>query len=182
MAELLLCWRVAEKADKIAAALYRIRSEVDVAYVQELAIVTRQVHLTSRLLRDIFDLSPIYLERVRFVQEYLSIIFPCLRRTLEDIWYRLGDPDHSLQRVWIDLYEDLTEQGDIRLEERFVLYNDFLVQLVRLLSRSDAPLSCDWWMPNRVSRPSLFNAPALESLRIRILHLRIRRGMPGTPS
>jgi hypothetical protein len=139
MAELLACWREAERAFDIAAALHQIKNEVDILLVNEVAEVTRQIWLASKLLRDLFDLFPFYSERGHFLLDYLNIILPCLRRTLQDIRYHIGNyPTNSFERIWIDLDEDLQRQSDVSLRERFTLYNNFLVQLVQLLSRSEA--------------------------------------------
>jgi hypothetical protein len=142
MAELLACWREAERAYDIAAALHRIKSEVDNLLVNEIAEITRQIWLASKLLRDLFDLFPFYSERGHYLLDYLSVILPCFRRTLQDIRYHIGNyPVHSFERIWIDLDEDFQRQSDVSLKERFILYNDFLVQLVQLLSRWEASSS-----------------------------------------
>lgn len=139
MAGLLVCWREAERAYDIAAALHRIKSEVDNLLVNEVAEVTRQIWLASKLLRDLFDLFPFYSERGHYLLDYLSVILPCFRRTLQDIRYHIGNyPKYTFERIWIDLYEDFQRQSDVSLRERFTLYNDFLVQLIQLLSRSEA--------------------------------------------
>ena len=77
MAGLLACWREAERAYDIAAALHRIKSEVDNLLVNEVAEVTRQIWLASKLLRDLFDLFPFYSERGHYLLDYLSVILPC---------------------------------------------------------------------------------------------------------
>jgi hypothetical protein len=139
MAVLLECWREAERAYDIAAALHRIKSEVDILLVNEVAEVTRQIWLASTLLRDLYDLFPFYRQRGHYLLDYLSVILPCLRRTLQDLRYHIGNyPAHSFERIWIDIDEDFQRQSDVSLRTRFTLYNDFLVQLVQLLSRSEA--------------------------------------------
>jgi hypothetical protein len=144
MAGLLGCWREAERAEDIAAALYRIRLEVDPILLEDVVDVMRQIQFSSRLLRDLFDLSPIYRVRVRVVQEYLAILLPCYRRTLQDIFHHLGDPALPFQRIWVNIYNHLSIEDSMPLGDRFELYNSFLIQLVRLLSRSDTPRSRDW--------------------------------------
>ena len=139
MAGLLPCWREAERAYDIAAALHRIKSEVDALLVNEIAEVTRQLWLASTLLRDLFDLYPFYSERGHYLVDNLSVILPCFRRTLQDLHYHIGNyPAHSFERIWIDIEEDFQRQSNVSLRARFRLYNDFLVQLVQLLSRSEA--------------------------------------------
>lgn len=60
------------------------------------------------------------------------------------------------------MHERLNEQGGMSLALRFVMYVDFLVQCVRLLSRSPT-----------------YDPTTLELLRLRILRLRALRGIPG---
>jgi len=139
MAELLACWREAERAYDIAAALYRIKSEVDILLANDVAEVTKEIWLASTLLRDLYDLFPFYSERGRYLLDYLAVILPCLRRTLQDIRYHIGNyHKHSFERIWIDLDADFQRQSNVSLKVRFVLYNDFLVQLIQLLSRWEA--------------------------------------------
>ena len=139
MAVLLECWREAERAYDIAAALHRIKSEVDLLLVNEVAEVTRQIWLASKLLRDLFDLFPFYSERGHYLLDYLSVILPCFRRTLQDIWLHIGNyPVYRFERIWVDLDDYFQRQSEVSLRERFSLYNDFLVRLNWLLSRSEA--------------------------------------------
>lgn len=138
MAELVVCWLEANRADDIAAALYRIQQEVDVLLVNDVADVITEIRLSSRILRDLYDLFPIYNERVEFLLDHLSTILPCFRRTLQDILNHIGKyPEFSFNRIWVEIDEDLRRQGDVSLVDRFKIYNNFLIQLVRLLSRSD---------------------------------------------
>jgi hypothetical protein len=136
MAELVRCWLEADRADDIAAALYRIQKEVDILLLSEIVDVTKQIQFSSRLLRDLFDLFPIFTDRVPYLLDFLAAILPCFRRTLEGIWHHLGDAgDFSFERIWIDIEDHFRAQADVSLKQRFILYNDYLVQLIRLLSR-----------------------------------------------
>jgi hypothetical protein len=99
--------------------------------------VVRQIQFSSRLLRDLYDLSPIYRVRVRVVLEYLVILLPCYKRTLHEIFHHLGDPGLPFQQIWINIYNQLSKEDGMPVGNRFELYNSFLIQLVRLLSRSD---------------------------------------------
>jgi hypothetical protein len=139
MAELPACWAEANRADNIAAALYRIQSEIDILLVNEVADVTRQIQLSSKLLRDLYDLSQIYSERGDYLLCYIDVVLPCFRRTLQDIWLHIQNyPVYTFERIWVDIDEYFQRQGDISLRQRFTLYNDFLVRLNWFLSRSEA--------------------------------------------
>jgi hypothetical protein len=139
MAELLACWAEADRADDIAAALHRIRSEVDTLLVNEVADVSRQIQLSAKLLRDFYDLFHIYTERGDYLLDYIDVVLPCFRRTLQDIWVHIGNfPVYTFERIWMDLDEHFQRQSDVPLRERFRLYNDFFVRLNWLLSRSEA--------------------------------------------
>jgi hypothetical protein len=141
MAELVRCWLEADRADDIAAALYRIQKEVDILLVNDIADVTKQIQFSSRLLRDLFDLFPIFTDRVPYLLDFLATILPCFRRTLDDIWLFLGNArDFTFDRIWIEIEDHFRSQADVSLKQRFILYNDFLIQLIRLLSRFDASL------------------------------------------
>src|SRR3979411_910194 len=110
MAGLLGCWREAERAEDIAAALYRIRLEVDPVLLEDVVDVVRQIQFSSRLLRALYDLSPIYTVRVRVVLEYLVILLPCYKRTLHEIFHHLGDPGLPFQQIWINIYNQLSKE------------------------------------------------------------------------
>lgn len=138
MAGLLGCWREAERAEDIAAALYRIRLEVDSLLLDDVEDVMAQVQFSSRLLRDLYDLSPIYKVRAHIIQEYLAVLLPCYKRTLQDIFHHLGDPALPFQQIWINLYNQLSIGDGVPLGDRFDIYNGFLIQLVLLLSRFNA--------------------------------------------
>lgn len=66
---------------------------------------------------------------------YLQIILPCLCKTLRDVMVYLDNPGLSPRQQWVMMYADLNGEGGLTLVERFAMYVDFLIQLVRLLSR-----------------------------------------------
>lgn len=138
-AELLACWVEADRADDVAAALHRIQSAVDILLANEVADVTKQIQLSAKLLRDFYDLFLIYSERGDYLLDYLDVVLPCFRRTLQDIKLYIGNyPVHTCNRIWVDIDDHFQRQSDLSLRDRFKLYNDFLVSLNWLLSRSEA--------------------------------------------
>ncbi|KAF7868656.1 hypothetical protein EAF04_005186 [Stromatinia cepivora] len=189
MEELSGCWLEAIRADTVATELLKIRTHLTSSPIPLLSsspspypstltrssspsindpeIITailRHVEQTSRLLRDLYDLFPIYRIRVPVIVYYLTIILPCLQKTLRDMLAFLLCEDFSLSLRWLRMYERLNEQGGMTLTLRFVMYVDFLVQCVRLLTGSPT-----------------YDPTTLELLRLRVLRLRALRGIPAPP-
>lgn len=107
----------------------------DITDYEIITAILRHVEQTSRLLRDLHDLFPIFRLRVPVVIYYLTVILPCLQKTLRDMLAFLMCDDWSIRMKWTLMHERLNEQGGMTLALRFVMYVDFLVQCVRLLSR-----------------------------------------------
>jgi hypothetical protein len=140
MEELPGCWREAQRADKVAVQLVRIRKEIDSEFYDHITAVLREVESSSRLLRDLYDLFPIYKSRVPIILYYLNVILPSLCRTMKDMMLYLEHDQLSPRAQWTLMYERLGDQGGMSLAARFVMFVEGLVQLVRLLSRRGTPL------------------------------------------
>ncbi|KAI9644920.1 hypothetical protein NHQ30_006954 [Ciborinia camelliae] len=145
MEELQGCWYEAIRADSVATELLRIRSIFDpsssllslpTSDYEIITTVLRHVEEISRLLRDLHDLFLIYQVRVPFLIYYLALLLPCLQKTLRDMLEYLKCDDFSATVKWSLMHERLNEQGGLSLECRFVMYVEFLVQLVRFLKRA----------------------------------------------
>ncbi|KAL2168443.1 hypothetical protein VTG60DRAFT_7245 [Thermothelomyces hinnuleus] len=94
---------------------------------------------------------------------YLSILLPCLSRTLKDIVTYYEEKTLSREIRWRKMYNKMTEEaGGLPLPQRFVLFNHFLSLLKQLLARS----------PN-------FDLNTLETLRTRVAALREQLGIPA---
>lgn len=165
MDELFGCWQEARRADRVATELLRIRATTDLEYYDRITALLREVETTSRLLRDLHDLFPIYRDRVSIILYYLTIILPCLQKTLRDMMIYIDHGALPPYRQWELMIDRLSDQGGMGLTPRFVMYIEFLVQLVRLLTSSP-----------------LYDPTSLELLRMRILRLRLLRGIPGMRS
>ena len=85
MEELLGCWREARRVDNIAASLASLRATLDIEFTDHIMAVLREVESTSRLLRDIYDLFPVYRSRVPIILYYLNVLLPSLCRSLKDM-------------------------------------------------------------------------------------------------
>lgn len=85
MEELLGCWREAQRADKAVVQLLRIRTVLDLEFREHITAVLREIESSSRLLRDLYDLFPIYRSRVPIVIYYLDIILPSFERTIKNM-------------------------------------------------------------------------------------------------
>jgi hypothetical protein len=129
------CWRDAENADDIAAALTRIRLELDDTFSEDITDVINEILTSSQLLRDLYDSLRVYRDRVPRMGAYVSILMPCVRRTLVDVRYLIGTPRHTLQEIWCTIQSRMSTEAGVSLRTRFITYNNFLIQLVRLLSR-----------------------------------------------
>lgn len=85
METLLGAWREAQRADKAAIQLLRIRTELQLEFYDNITAVLREMESTSRLLRDLYDLFPIYRSRVPIIVYYLDIILPSFERTIKNM-------------------------------------------------------------------------------------------------
>jgi hypothetical protein len=135
MEELLGCWREAQRADKIAEGLLRIRTVLDLEFYDQISAVLREVESTSRLLRDLYDLFPIYRSRVPIIVYYLHVILPSLARTMKEMMFYIEHESLPTRTQWTLMSDRLNQQGGMTLAARFVMFVEMLVQLVRLLSR-----------------------------------------------
>jgi hypothetical protein len=82
-------WREAQRVDKIAASLASLRATLDIELTDHIMAVFREVESTSRLLRDIYDLFPVYRSRVPIILYYLNVLLPSLSTSLKDIAFYL---------------------------------------------------------------------------------------------
>ncbi|OBT91003.1 hypothetical protein VE02_00184 [Pseudogymnoascus sp. 03VT05] len=159
MAETVECWWLAKRSDDISSALSRIRISLSSASHASITNVINEILHSSSLLRDLSDLLRIYRDRVSLVRQFLGILLPCLDRSVEDIRYLLGEKG-SFRQVWGGIVERMGGEGGGSLYTRFIMYNGYMVQLVRLLSR-----------------PSMYEATVLKSLIEKTLRLRAARGI-----
>lgn len=67
MEEVQGCWQEAKRADVAAVRLLRIRAELGVEFHEHLTAVLRALESVRRLLRDLYDLFPIYSARVSMI-------------------------------------------------------------------------------------------------------------------
>lgn len=134
-------WQEAARCDKVAGLLTVLRDDLPEEYFEAITAVLREVESTSRLLRDFHDLYPIYKSRssAAYLAYYLQVLLPCLCKTLRDMVVYLDNPELNNRQRWSLLLSRLDEQAGYTLAERFILYLDFLVQLIRLLSRYAYP-------------------------------------------
>ena len=123
MEELFGCWQEAQRCDRVATELLRIRSTTGLEFYDPITILLREVETTSRLLRDLHDLFPIYRDRVSIVLYYLTVILPCLQRTLRDMVICIDHEALSARVQWVVMMERLQNQGGMGLAPRFAMYH-----------------------------------------------------------
>lgn len=135
MEECFGCWQEALRADKVAAILLAIRTALKPDYYENISAVLREVESASRLLRDLYDLFPIYRTRVPVVIYYLNVILPTFQKSIRDMLIYIDNADLPARTQWSLMSQRLSDQGGMTLAQRFVMYCEALVQTVRLLSR-----------------------------------------------
>lgn len=135
MAETVGCWWEAKRADDVAAALTRIRTELDASFHADVTNIINEILHSASLLRDLSDLLRIYRGRACLVRDFLLIFLPCFGRTMDDMMHHLGEKGASYKQMWKTISVKLSAEASTSLYTRFIMYNGFIVQLVRLLSR-----------------------------------------------
>jgi hypothetical protein len=135
MEELFGCWQEARRADKVADILLSIRTTLSPSFYENISAVLKEVESASRLLRDLYDLFPIYRSRVPVVLYYLNVVLPTFQKTMRDMLIYIDNEDLPARTQWSLMSQRLADQGGMTLAQRFVMYCEALVQTVRLLSR-----------------------------------------------
>lgn len=130
------CLVEAERADVVAYRMDELRRTLPGPPQPHLMVTTEEIKTSSQILRDLADHSQIHFSRVPVVLDYLEIVLPCLSRSLRDITAHYEDQAHTLENRWRRMYHTMTEEaGGLPIQQRFVLYNHFLILLRELLTR-----------------------------------------------
>ncbi len=178
MEELQGCWREAQRADKVAMALTKIRAALNDEFFESITAVIRELESISSLLRDLYDLFPIYRARVPIMVYYLNIVLPSLAESSEQMLSNFDSSAFPARIRWERGSQKLGDQGGMSIAARLVMFSDFLVQLIRLLTRYVLEIR-SFSIAEEFSSP-LYEPMTLELLRIRSLRLRLLQGLPGT--
>ncbi|RYP65135.1 hypothetical protein DL769_006414 [Monosporascus sp. CRB-8-3] len=156
------CHREAHRANIVAIQLQGLRAALPEHYYAHLDTLISEIHIGSKLLRDVGDQLLVHIPRVPQVIDYLNVLLPCLCKSLRDITTYYNDRTMTKEKRWRYLYNKMSaEHPGILLPARFSMYNQYLRFLLLLLARS----------PN-------FNINALDDLKDRILQLRETRNIP----
>jgi len=115
------CWREAQRCDRAAILLIRMRNELTTPFHTHITALLREIESTSRLLRDLHDLFPIYRSRAPIVVYYLTVLLPCLSKTLRDMMVYIDNEGLEYPTQWTLMNERLSEQGGMPLVHRFVM-------------------------------------------------------------
>lgn len=133
---LLRCCREADRANDVARSLDLLRAALPESFHSHLIALTEEIRAASGLLRGLADRSQMHMNRVPFMTNYLSVLLPCLSRSLQDITKYYEDKTLTRETRWRKMYNEMTgEAGGLPLPQRFVLYNHFLSLLKQLLAR-----------------------------------------------
>ncbi|RYP05744.1 hypothetical protein DL764_003602 [Monosporascus ibericus] len=156
------CHLEAHRANIVGIQLQGLRAALPEHYYAHLDTLISEIHIGSKLLRDIGDRLLVHIPRVPQVVDYLNVLLPCLCKSLRDISTYYNDRSMTREKRWRYLYNKMgAEHPGILLPARFSMYNQYLQLLLLLLARS----------PN-------FNINALDDLKDRILQLREARNIP----
>lgn len=68
-----------------------VRTVLQPEFHDKISAVLKEVESCSRLLRDLYDLVPVYRTRVPVVAYYLNVVLPSLQKTLRDMLIYLDD-------------------------------------------------------------------------------------------
>lgn len=112
------CWREAERCDRVALQLVRISEELN---TQDTTPLLLAVESTSRLLRDVHDLYPLYRARAPVLPYYLALVLPCLYKTARDMMVCISNDELPSPRQWALVNERLGDQGGMPLVDRFAV-------------------------------------------------------------
>lgn len=139
MEEYFGCLLEAQRGDNIVRELSRIRAALYPTLYEHITLVMRQVEKMSRSLRELYHLYPACIPRIPMLTYYLEIILPCLAKTLLDMVHCVCNRDLVPAAQWWTMYDHFYDEARTSLAARFAIYNDYLIQLVQLMSRCIGP-------------------------------------------
>lgn len=121
MEELSGCWTEAHRCDRVANELLRIRTTLGIEFHDQVSGLLNEVEMTSRLLRDLYDLFSIYGSRIPVILYYLTVVLPCIQKTTRDMLIYVDHDSLPALSQWNLLNERLGDQGGMDLVARFVM-------------------------------------------------------------
>jgi len=130
------CFHEALRADEVSKRLETLRTFLPDSLQSYITAVSEEIKTSSRLLRDMADLSQAHIPRVPVILSYLHVLLPCLCRSLRDITNYYDDKALTKELRWRTMYHKMTDEaGGLPLPQRFTMYNHFLTLLAQLLTR-----------------------------------------------
>lgn len=130
------CCHEADRADIVGFHLQGLRNSLPANFHPHLNGIIEEIHITSRLLRDLAEQAQLHLSQLPAVFDYLNVILPCLCKTLRDIMSFYEDKAMNKEHRWRAMYHKLgSELPGTTLPARFIMYNQFLRLLQELLTR-----------------------------------------------
>ena len=172
-------WTEAQRADRVVAALTHVRAALGNEFFENISALLRGVETVSILLRDMCDLLSIYSTRIQIIVPYLNILLPSMSQSFQQMLKYLEHEAIIPKARWTSLSERLEEQGQMSNAARVNMFVEYLIQLIRLLTKYVLKVPKDMFINNQHYRSPLYDHYALESLRLSVLHLRMLQGIPG---
>ncbi|OLN97137.1 hypothetical protein CCHL11_02245 [Colletotrichum chlorophyti] len=119
------CCCEAERADLVSMNLEGLRMALPEVYGGHITALAGEVRSSSRILRDLADLSQVHFTRVPILLNYLNIVLPCLSKTLRDILNYYDDRTVSRETRWRRMYHRMTQEvNGLPLPQRFAKQED----------------------------------------------------------
>lgn len=123
------CFVVAYQLDGLGQA-------IPPQYQAHLVATAEESRALGNKLAALADASYHHYQRVDLMINYLSLVLPSIKKTLDDIKVHYEDRTKSRDMRWRTMYHVLTtEAGNFPLPQRFLLYNAYLNGLLQLLLR-----------------------------------------------
>lgn len=130
------CCLEAERAETVWFRLEGLRKYLPGPNDPHLVATIEEIRTSSRILRELADLSQVHQDRIPVVLDHLNIALPCISRSLRDITSHYEDRTISKNNRWRKMYHQMAAEGSgLRLPDRFLVYNHYFVCLRDLLTR-----------------------------------------------
>lgn len=95
-----------------------------------LRVVIHELEASSRVLRELTDLSQIHQDRVPLILDSLNIVLCCLSRFLRDMTTYLCDGTRPRASRWRAMCRGMADEaGGLPLSRRFWAYNQYLTSV-----------------------------------------------------
>lgn len=130
------CCHEAERAERVGECLKALRHALPGRLHAHLDLLVVEIFTACRILRDLTDISQVYMARVPLVMGYINVILPSLAKTLMDIERHYSDKAKTREQRWRVMCHEMNEEiPGTPLPARFAMYNQYLNLLRMVLGK-----------------------------------------------